>query len=150
MTPMPHGPRKDDRRWFVQQRSRRILAEKAQRGEQVERGMRRLGAGCARLLGKLLACRVDRDRQVHVRGRRMAEQPLQHDLARGRIDEIRAAHHFRDALLGIVRDDRELVGVEPVGPLQHEVADFRRDILAQAAVVLVVEDDVRIERTHAP
>ena len=77
----------------------------------------------ARLLGKLLAGRVDRDRQVQVGRCRLAEQMLQVDLALRRAQEVGAANDVGDALLGIVDDDGELVGEEPIAALDQEVAD---------------------------
>ena len=86
----------------------------------------------AGLLGELLARRVDRRRDVQVARRRVAEQALQVDLPRRRIEQVGAAHHVGDALLGVVDHHRELVGELPVGAIQHEVADVALERSAAA------------------
>jgi len=42
------------------------------------------------------------------------------------LEQICAAYDVRDALLGIVDDDRKLIGPLAVGALEHEIADFER------------------------
>src|SRR4029079_5642321 len=49
---------------------------------------------------------------------------LSDDLAPGGIEQVRAAHHVRHALGGIVDDDRELIRELSVRPPQHEIADI--------------------------
>jgi len=61
---------------------------------------------------------------MQIARRRQSEQPLQQDLARRGIEQIRAAHHVGDALIGIIDHHRKLVGVEAVGAEQDEIADF--------------------------
>src|SRR5450631_1780893 len=66
-------------------------------------------AGRPGLLGELFAACVDRDRQMQVARRRQGEEPLQVNLARGRIEQVRPPDYVGDTLVRIVHDDRELV-----------------------------------------
>ena len=53
---------------------------------------------------------------------RGAERELQHPLPRRVVVKVESANDVRDPLGRVVDDDRELVGVEPVTALEHEVA----------------------------
>src|SRR5207248_7210014 len=60
-------------------------------------------------LAELFALAVEDERQVRVFRRAIAEGALEGDLARGRGEQVAAAHHLRDPLLLVVDDDGELV-----------------------------------------
>ena len=70
-----------------------------------------------------------------------SEQALQQDLARRRLQQVGAPHDVGHMLLRIVDDDRELVGVQRVAPLEDEIADVARDVLRDAALHAILEDD---------
>jgi len=126
----------------------RRLLEEAPRGE--ERGQRLVGERAGeRLLGELLARRVDRDRHVQVRRRRAAERALQVDLARRRREQVGAAHDVGDLLRGVVDDDGELVGGQPVGSPHDEVADLAREVLPLRSLQPVDERDDGVADAHA-
>ena len=72
-----------------------------------------------RLLRKLLARGVRGDRQVQIARRGVAEQPLQMNLPRGRIQQVCAAHHVGHALGGVVHHHGELIGEQAVGAPQR-------------------------------
>src|SRR5204862_2025282 len=55
------------------------------------------------------------------------------DLAGGAVGEVLAADDVADALLAVVDDDRELIGEDAVGTLQHEIADLAGDVLVLGA-----------------
>ena len=99
------------------------------RGPQCRQRIVALERGRARLLAELLAVRIDDDGHVQVLRCRHAEAVLQVDLASGRVEQVSAAHDVRDVRIGIVDDDRELVGPLAVRALQHEIADFGREVL---------------------
>jgi len=61
------------------------------------------------------------------------------DLARGRGEQVGAAHDVGDVLEGVVHDYCELVGEQAVGALHDEVADFAFQMLADVALQCVVE-----------
>lgn len=75
-----------------------------------------------RLLGELLARGVGGQRQVGVGGHRMTEQAEEVDLARGRVEQVGAAHDVGHPRFGVVHHHRELIGEEAVGALDHVVA----------------------------
>ena len=66
---------------------------------------------------------------------------LQVDLALRRAQEVGAANDVGDALLGIVDDDGELVGEEPIAALDQEVADVPGERLSAGALEPVDEAD---------
>ena len=113
------------------------------------RGLRRIDRPRAGLFGKFLACRAGGNGQVQVAGLRQAEQPLQMNLARGGIDQIRTTHHVGDALRRVVHHHCELVGEQRVGAPQHEIADFALDRLREPAKQPVLERHRLGHRTDA-
>jgi hypothetical protein len=78
---------------------------------------------------------------MRVAGLAESQGALQQDLAGRREQQVRAAHHVRDPLKGIVDDDGELVGVDAVGAPQHEVADRCIDHLLLLPLDSVFEDE---------
>ena len=70
------------------------------------------------------------------------------DLARRRIQEIRAAHYVGYALRGIVDHHRELVRVQAVGTMQNKVADVPLEHLAKPALHAVREADFVRPSSH--
>ena len=74
-------------------------------------------------LGQARAVRPEHEGDVGVRGRLHAEQPGEEELARGRLQQVVAAHHLADALPGVVDDHREVVGGRAVVAADHEVVD---------------------------
>ncbi len=77
-------------------------------------------------LGQSLAVRTEQQGDVRVAGHRLErEQAIELELAAGRLLEVGAAHHARDALVGIVDDHGELVG-------DHAVAAAHDDVPAGA------------------
>jgi hypothetical protein len=54
---------------------------------------------------------------------------LQQDLARRVVGQVGAAHDVAHALRGVVHHHGQLVGPQPVGAAQHEVADFGLHVL---------------------
>ena len=64
---------------------------------------------------------------------------LQQDLARRGIEQVGTTHDLGDALRGIVHDHRQLVGPQPVGAAQHEIANFGIDTLLDMAADRVIE-----------
>jgi len=68
-----------------------------------------------------------------------AEQALQQDLARGVVQQVGAANDVRDALVGIVDDNREHIRDQRIASLQDEIPARRRDVLAEAPADPVVE-----------
>src|SRR4051794_31646622 len=104
----------------------------------------------SRLLRKLLAVHIDRDRTVRVERRRNPKQALQPDLTRGRLYEVGAAHDMRDALLRIVDADRELIRVNRVAAIDHEIADMLFEFVLERRLYGVFETNDRASRIHAP
>ncbi|MCY1381707.1 hypothetical protein D9M69_696460 [compost metagenome] len=76
-----------------------------------------------------------------------AQQFLEVELARGRVQQVGAAHHLVDALPGVVQDHRQLIGVEAVAPANDEVAHFAAQVLAVLALHAV--DEVVFQLRHA-
>ena len=127
----------------------RILAEKAQRGQQ--RSLRRVLVDGARegLLGELFAGGVGGERQVGVGRHRLAEQAEEVDLARGRVEQVGTAHHMGDARIGVVDHHGELIGEETVGALDHVVARIVGEVDLLRALHCVIEAD-RAFGAHPP
>ena len=126
----------------------RRLVEEAPRGEQ--RGQRIVAAAARRRVCldsfspvasiATGTCRYD--------GVGKPRQLLQEDLARRRREQVGAAHDVRDALQRVVDDDRELVGEEPVGAPDDEIADVAREVLRLRSLQAVAEFD-RARRRRA-
>jgi hypothetical protein len=76
---------------------------------------------------------------VEVARLRITEQALQMDLARGRVDQVRAAHHVGDALLRVVHHNRQLIGNLAVRAIQNEISDLTREILLAQSLDAVRE-----------
>jgi len=87
---------------------------------------------------------------VRVARRRQAQPLLQKDLARCGVEQVGAPHDVRDALVGVVDHDGQLVGEVAVGAQQHEVADLAREVLAESALHDIVEADGRGVDPQAP
>src|SRR5258708_18665209 len=84
-------------------------------------------------------------------GRRGQTQcSLQINLPRRGSEQIGAAHHMRDALRVVVNRTSEVVGINPIGAKEHEVADLALEILAHASLQEIHEFDRRIVGAHAP
>jgi hypothetical protein len=94
--------------------------------------------------------RVGRHGKMQIARRGQRERALQHDLPRRGGEEVCAAHHVGDALLGVVHHDRELVREEPVAPPQHEIAHLARDVLPDAALHPILELDAAGRHAQAP
>ncbi|MNL04214.1 hypothetical protein D3C87_1247790 [compost metagenome] len=113
------------------------------------------GVDCLRtaLLAQLLAGFVDHHWHVQVRRRGQAQQVLQVDLARRGVEQIGPAHDMGDALRGVIHHHGELIGPQAVRAAQDEVAEFRFQVLALAALPAVVEADRRgraVRHAHPP
>ncbi len=72
------------------------------------------------------------------------------NLARRVPQQVGPAHDVGDALKGIVHHHRQLIGKQPVGPLDDKIAHFARQILLQVAVNAVVEVGAHIRHAHPP
>ena len=79
------------------------------------------------------------------RGRGQAEPRAEPELARGGVEQVRSAHDLPDTLLGVVDNDREVVGERAVVAADDEVVDDALDRPAQA----VLERDARAAGAHA-
>ena len=73
-------------------------------GDRIRGVHRQGGAG----LGQLVAIGIEQQGQVQVARHRQAERTLQQDLARGGVEQVGAAHHVGDALVGVVDHHRQL------------------------------------------
>ncbi|OGA16640.1 MAG: hypothetical protein A3I63_11475 [Betaproteobacteria bacterium RIFCSPLOWO2_02_FULL_66_14] len=100
--------------------------------------MRFAGAG---LLGELFACGGYRHRDVEVARLRESQEPLQEDLPRGRVEQIRSAHDIRHALIGVVHHHRELVGEQAIGPTKNEITNLAGDRLRNLSLHAIGEYD---------
>ena len=76
-----------------------------------------------------LFVRVSRDGQLLPEVLEVLSLIAQHDLTLARIEQVSAAHHARDALVGIVHHHRELIGEQAVGTAQDEIAHVARHVL---------------------
>ncbi len=85
-----------------------------------------------------LSVGVDDEWDMQVRGPPEAQEFLQVDLARGRGEEIIAAHHLRHTLRGVVDDDGEVVRRDAVIASQHDIIDEA----GHRAVDAIVEDNL--------
>ena len=79
-------------------------------GLQFQYGLLAIHCSGSRLLRQLLARRAEHQRHVHVARRRQPQGTLQENLARRVIEQISAANHVGDPLLGVVDDHRQLIG----------------------------------------
>src|SRR5271154_1957232 len=70
---------------------------------------------------------------------RKSKQLLQKDLAGRVIQKVSAADHLRDALLRVVDDHGQHIGVQLIASLQNEVADRGGYILPERALDPVCE-----------
>ena len=70
------------------------------------------------------------------------------DLPRGRVEEVGAAHDVGHALRRIVDHHGQLVGEQPVGAIEHEVADLARERLPLRSLQAVDECDLRFRNPH--
>src|SRR5438067_8543696 len=79
-----------------------------------------------------------------------AELPLKEDLPRCRREQIGAANNVRDAAIGIIDDDAQLIRVEAVGALDDEVTDVAREVLLLHALQTIAKADDRVVDADAP
>ena len=82
-----------------------------------------------------------------------AQGLLQHQLARGGVEQVRPAHHIGDALRRIVDHHRQLVGPVAVGTAQHDIAHLGVHILGDAPLQRVLEACLGVRRhpqAHGP
>src|SRR2546421_6115612 len=85
---------------------------------------------------------------MQIARRSVAEQTLQINLTRGRIEQVGAAHHVGNALRRVIYHDGKLVGELSVGAEQHEITDFFLYILSDLALHLVDEANRRRLRAN--
>ncbi len=90
--------------------------------------------GCAVAFGEPGAIRTEHERHVRVSHLGQAEQPLELALRADRGEEVGAAHHLADLLVGVVEHDRELVAELAVGAPHHHV--LRHHLLAAEHEIL--------------
>lgn len=102
------------------------------------------------LLRQLFASSIGNHRYVQVSRLRQGEPLLQINLPRRRADQIRTAHHVRDALLCVVDDNRKLIRPQAIRPQQNEIAGFGCEILLHCAGRAVRETDSRVTNPQAP
>ena len=88
---------------------------------------------------RIEAARIAYDRAMRVPGCWQAQQALQMDLARGGFEQISAAHHVRDPLIGVIDHHRQLVGPESVGAFHDKVAIVARQVALDTALPGVFE-----------
>ena len=88
--------------------------EEAQGVTQIVDRMVVIKGRCMILLAEFLVLPVGDDRQVAIAGRGTAQQMLQENLPGGGIQQVRTAYCMSDALLGVVNDDRQLIGVQAI------------------------------------
>src|SRR5262247_2327131 len=67
------------------------------------------------------------------------QQLLQVELSRRGPEQVGPAHYVRDSLFGVVDHDRELVGVNTVRAVEHEVAAFPLQVAADSSLDSIVE-----------
>ncbi len=79
-----------------------------------------------------------------------AQALLQPDLARCRIDQVGTTHDIGNTRLGIVGDDRQLVGEQPVSPAQHAIPYRAFEILFDPPLNAVVTADHGVRYPQAP
>src|SRR5271165_2996678 len=87
---------------------------------------------------------------MQIAGLQDTELPLQVDLTRRGIQQVRPAHDVGDALFGIVHDHRKLVGERAAGALHHKVADARLEALCEESAEAVGERHRSIAYAQAP
>jgi hypothetical protein len=102
------------------------------------------------LLGKFLAGSIHRDGQMQIGRGRCPQAVLQVDLARGRQQQIGAAHHMGDGGVRIVDHYGQLVGKQAVGTAQHKIARLGCEIALDAALDRIVETDPGLPHAQAP
>jgi hypothetical protein len=78
------------------------------------------------LLGQL-AARIEHQRGVQIA--RRAGRARCSRIWRAVVGQVGAAHDVADALFGVVHHHGQLIGPQPVGAAQHEVADFGLHVL---------------------
>src|SRR5581483_3293853 len=71
--------------------------------------------------GQALTVRSQNQRNVGEGRRSGAQRPVQQNLPGGRFEQVFPADDLLDGHLDVVRDDGEMVGVQPVGPANDEV-----------------------------
>ena len=76
-------------------------------------------------LGQPPAVGVQHQRHVAVARLVQAQQPRDQQLARRGVQQVVAAHHLADRLVGVVDDHRQVVGVRAVPAAQRDVVDGR-------------------------
>ena len=111
--------------------------------------MARIERWRAVLLAEFVAVGIESHRQVRIARRRQAEHSLQVDLARRRVEQIAAAHHLGDALLGVVDDDRQLVGEQAISAVDDKIPDITRQALVMAALNRIFEADQAVISAQA-
>ena len=104
------------------------LRGSVQRGQH---GLRRLQIQrhCPVLFAELFAIRAQHKVRVQVLRGGQLQSELQHDLPRGVIGQVLAAHDMGDALRGVVYHHCQLVSPEAVGAAQNKVAHFFAHVL---------------------
>ena len=100
---------------------RHRLAKHSQR--LLQEGQRVAGGNGRRviLLRQFAAIAANNQRQMGKARRRVAEQPPQVKLARRGVEQIGTADDFGNALIDVIDDHGELVGIEAIAPFQHDL-----------------------------
>ena len=117
------------------------MSKKSQHTDQCRQRVARIDRRGERLFGEFRPLSVHRDRQMGVIRRWQRQHALKENLARRGCEEIGAAHHMGDPLLGVVDRGREVVREHAVRAVEHEVANIDGDILGDAALHGVVKGD---------
>src|SRR5690606_12332117 len=93
--------------------------------------------------------RPGQDRYMEIHGLGHAERPLQMPLRRYAVEEVPPADDRRDALVGVIEDDREVIGREAVAPPDHVIAEAWNGLRLETALQAVVERSPRLVDAHA-
>src|SRR5437667_226598 len=76
-----------------------------------------------------------------IMSRSAAATALRMDLARGRVEQVRATHDVGDALFRVVDDHGKLVGKLAVGAVKHKIAHIALEVLLLRALHAIFEGD---------
>ena len=84
------------------------------------------------------------------RRRGLIQQPVEIELSGGRGQQIAAPHHLADAHAGVVHHHGQLVGVDPVGAADDEIAAVAQQVFAVVALETVAENNGLVRNLQPP
>src|SRR5574344_2775569 len=119
--PVAAAPVEQERRCRPDELSGWLLAQKAQRLAQGLGDGRVAKRRCMVLFREFQAIGLQRQRQVQPTGLGSPQQSVEGNLPDRRLNQIGAAHHLRDAAIGIIDHHGQVIGEQAIAPFEDKI-----------------------------